>query len=313
MITIQQLEYIVAIDTYRHFVTASVQCHVTQPTLSMQLKKLENELGTIIFDRSRQPIVPTEVGQEVIDQARKILSELREIPNLVKAKQGTVEGTLRIAVIPTLAPYLLPWFIGNFAKAYPKLEVTVQELKTEHLLRALRKNLIDVGIMVTPWAEEGLVSEVLFYEKFLGYCHPQEAAQYGNSLEVADLVNHKLWLMSEGNCFRDQTFNLCALNHVENKNLRFQYESGSIEALMRMVDHEGGITLIPELASLDLSEEKIDRTKFLGHPNPVREVSLIVNKHYPRQRLVSVLKEHIIDSLPEQLRENRKERVVDVQ
>lgn len=309
--TIQQLEYIVAIDTYRHFVTASEKCHVTQPTLSMQLKKLEVELDTVLFDRTRQPLVPTEVGREVIEQARKILGDLHEIPTIIRAKQGVVEGRLRIAIIPTLSS-LLPWFIGDFAKAYPQLEVSVQELQTDQLLDALRKNLADVGIMVTPWSHDSFVSEVLFYEKFLGYCHPHEAAQYGNSLAVSDLVNHKLWLLSEGNCFRDQTFNLCALDYVGTKDGRFWYESSSIESLMRMVDREGGITLIPELISLTLPEEEIDRTKFLGHPNPVREVSLIVSRNYPKRRLVGLLKEHIIASLPEQIRENGNEATVRV-
>ena len=174
--TFIQLEYIVAVDAYRHFAAAAGHCYVTQPTLSMQVHKLEKELGITIFDRSKQPVIPTEAGREIIDQARKILSERQLIGEIVQTKKGILAGELRIGIIPTLAPYLIPLFIPGFTAKYPQIKLVVNEMTTEMVISRLREGRIDVGVLVTPLNEKGIREQVLFYEELLVYVSRKNAA-----------------------------------------------------------------------------------------------------------------------------------------
>src|SRR5690554_4332705 len=173
MITLTQLEYIVAVDTYRHFGKAAESCFITQPTLSMQIKKLEEDLEVIIFDRSKQPLIPTDVGQRIIEQARVVLKESEQITNIVKEHKHEVSGMLRIGIIPTLAPYLLPVFIGRYKKQYPNIHIKVVEKTTNEIIKLLQKDLIDVGIVVTPLKEEKIIEKPVFYEEMLVYVNPE--------------------------------------------------------------------------------------------------------------------------------------------
>jgi len=253
--TFVQLEYVVAVDTYRHFATAAEHCFVTQPTLSMQVQKLEEELGVKIFDRSKQPVVPTEVGVEIIEQARRILSEKNVINELVQTKKGILTGELRIGIIPTLAPYLLPLFVQNFAKKYPHIKLVVQELMTGYIITRLREGRIDVGILVTPLQEKGIKEHVLFYEELLVYVSRKNAAYKKTYVLPQDIDPEKLWLMEEGHCFRSQIVNLCELRRASREGSHFEYEAGSVETLKRMVELNDGITILPELATLNLSSK----------------------------------------------------------
>lgn len=256
MITLTQLEYIVAIDEYRHFATAAEKCFVTQPTLSMQIKKLEDELGVIIFDRSRQPVVPTDLGAKLIEQARMTLSATQRIKEIIQEEQQEVEGTLKIGIIPTLAPYLLSVFIGPYIRKYPAVKVEVEELVSEEIIRRLKRDILDVGLFVTPYHDEKIVERPVFYEEMLVYAHPDCELLKKKEVGHEDIVTSDIWMLGNGHCFRNQVVNLCEMSASQHKNLPFEFESNSLETLMRIVDVEGGFTLIPELALQYMSAEK---------------------------------------------------------
>jgi LysR family hydrogen peroxide-inducible transcriptional activator len=310
--TFVQLEYIVAVDTYRHFAAAAGHCFVTQPTLSMQVQKLEKELGITLFDRSKQPVIPTEAGREIIGQARKILAESQLIGEIVQARKGILTGELRIGIIPTLAPYLLPLFIPDFTAKYPQIKLVVNEMTTEMVVARLREGRIDVGILVTPLQENGIREQVLFYEELLVYVSRKNAAYKKTYMLAQDIDPAKLWLLEEGHCFRSQIVRLCELRKASKEGSHFDYEAGSIETLRRMVDLNDGITILPELAAMDLSGRQQQLVRHFKRPAPMREVSLVVHRDFVKQRLVAALKEEIIRSVPEKIRQNRNLNVVPI-
>lgn len=289
MITLTQLEYIVAIDEYRHFATAAEKCFVTQPTLSMQIKKLEDELGVIIFDRSRQPVVPTDLGAKLIEQARMTLSATQRIKEIIQEEQQEVEGTLKIGIIPTLAPYLLPVFIGPYIRKYPAVKVEVEELVSEEIIRRLKRDILDVGLFVTPYHDEKIVERPVFYEEMLVYAHPDSELLKKKEVGHEDIVTSDIWMLGNGHCFRNQVVNLCEMSASQHKNLPFEFESNSLETLMRIVDVEGGFTLIPELALQYMSPEKKKQVRSIANTKPLREVSVIYSRHFTKQRLITLL------------------------
>ena len=298
MITLTQLEYIVAIDEYRHFATAAEKCFVTQPTLSMQIKKLEDELGVIIFDRSRQPVVPTDLGAKLIEQARMTLSATQRIKEIIQEEQQEVEGTLKIGIIPTLAPYLLPVFIGPYSRKYPAVKVEVEELVSEEIIRRLKRDMLDVGLFVTPYHDEKIVERPVFYEEMLVYAHPDSELLKKKEVGHEDIVTSDIWMLGNGHCFRNQVVNLCEMSASQHKNLPFEFESNSLETLMRIVDVEGGFTLIPELALQYMSPEKKKQVRSIANTKPLREVSVIYSRHFTKQRLITLLCDEIKSVVP---------------
>ena len=298
MITLTQLEYIVAIDEYRHFATAAEKCFVTQPTLSMQIKKLEDELGVIIFDRSRQPVVPTDLGAKLIEQARMTLSATQRIKEIIQEEQQEVEGTLKIGIIPTLAPYLLPVFIGHYIRKYPAVKVEVEELVSEEIIRRLKRDMLDVGLFVTPYHDEKIVERPVFYEEMLVYAHPDSELLKKKEVGHEDIVTSDIWMLGNGHCFRNQVVNLCEMSASQHKNLPFEFESNSLETLMRIVDVEGGFTLIPELALQYMSPEKKKQVRSIANTKPLREVSVIYSRHFTKQRLITLLCDEIKSVVP---------------
>jgi LysR family transcriptional regulator, hydrogen peroxide-inducible genes activator len=310
--TFVQLEYIVALDTCRHFATAADRCFVTQPTLSMQVQKLEEELGIKIFDRSKQPVIPTEAGKEIIEQARKILAEKNIIGEITQARQGVMIGELRIGIIPTLAPYLLPLFVQGFNKKYPQVKLVVNEMMTEYIVNRLREGRIDVGILVTPLQENGIKEHVLFYEELLAYVSKRNSAYHKTYVLPQDIDPNKLWLMEEGHCFRSQIVNLCELRRSSELSSHFEYEAGSIETLRRMVELNDGITILPELTTLDMTAKQMQLIRHFKKPAPMREVSIVVHRDFVKKRLIEALKEEIIAAVPERIKKNRSSNVVPV-
>jgi len=310
--TFVQLEYIVAVDTYRHFAMAAGHCFVTQPTLSMQVQKLEEELGLKIFDRSKQPVIPTEAGREVIEQARKILSEKQVIGEIVQEKKGVLTGELRIGIIPTLAPYLLPLFVQDFSAKYPQIKLVVNELTTELLVGRLREGRIDVGVLVTPLQENGIREQVLFYEELLIYVSRKNAAWKKTYMLTQDIDPNKLWLLEEGHCFRSQIVRLCELRKASKEGSHFDYEAGSLETLRRMVELNDGITILPELAARDLTAKQRQLIRHFKRPAPMREVSLVTHRDFVKQRLVQALHKEILLSVPEKIRQNKNHNVVPI-
>ena len=306
--TLTQLEYIVAVDTHRHFAEAAAHCFVTQPTLSMQIQKLEEELAVKIFDRSKQPVLPTGSGAEIIAQARKILAERDHLIETIALKKGIVNGELKVGIIPTLAPYLLPLFVPIFTKKYP----AVNELTTGLIISSLREGKIDVGLLVTPLHEAGIKEDVLFYEEMVAYVSKNNKAYLKNYVLAKDIDPNKLWLLEEGHCFRSQIINLCELRKNTKAGSYFEYEAGSLETLRRMVDLNDGITILPELATFDMSAKQLQLLRHFKHPSPMREVSIVVHRDFVKKRLVEALKQSILISLPEKIKKNKKTLIVPV-
>jgi LysR family transcriptional regulator, hydrogen peroxide-inducible genes activator len=311
--TFVQLEYIVAVDTFRHFAKAAAHCFVTQPTLSMQLQKLEEELALKLFDRSKQPVVPTAAGQAVIEQARKILGEKAMIDEIVQQKKGSVSGELRLGIIPTLAPYLLPLFVQQFTRKYPDVKLIVSELITDHLLDRLKEGRIDAALLVTPLSETGFTQHVLFYEELVAYVSKKNEVFKKNYVLARDIDPGKLWLLQEGHCFRSQIMNLCELQKASGGGGHFEYEAGSLETLRRMVELNDGITILPELATLHLSARQEQMIRFFNRPAPMREVSIVTHRNYVKRRLIDVLRQQILLAVPDKLKKNKSEYLLPVQ
>jgi LysR family hydrogen peroxide-inducible transcriptional activator len=306
---LQQLEYIVAVDTHRHFVKAAESSFVTQATLSMMIKKLEDELGVKIFDRSKVPVMPTDIGREIIEQARITLKESKRIEEIVSHQKGMVKGNLRIGIIPTLAPYLLPLFLQEFLQEHPHVKLHISEMNTETIIRELESQHLDAGILATPLNRPALTEMPLFYEQFVVYAAEGNQLMKKKYVLPSDLdVNH-LWLLEEGHCLRNQALNLCELKKKESELHSLDYEAGSIETLRKMVKINQGITIIPELAIADLPEGEKDCVRFFKPPAPVREISLVTYRHFVKQRLIEALKSTIIQQLPKELRVNKDKKI----
>jgi LysR family hydrogen peroxide-inducible transcriptional activator len=311
MITLTQLEYITAVDTYRHFGKAAEACFITQPTLSMQIKKLEEDLEIIIFDRSKQPLIPTDVGIKIIEQARVALKQADEINNIVKEHKNQVSGMLRIGIIPTLAPYLLPIFVGNYKKKYPNIFIKVVEATTENIITLLNKDLIDVGILVTPLKEEKIIEKPLFYEEMLIYANSGHKLHTQKEINVKDIATPEIWLLSDGHCFRDQVINLCSYLGTTDSQLPFHFEAGSLETLMNIIDKEGGITLIPELAKATMSQKRAYNVKNFTNVKPLREVRLVYSRHFAKHKLINLLWREIKESIPKELQDENRGTIVE--
>lgn len=310
--TLVQLEYVIALDRYRHFASAASHCYVTQPTLSMQVHKLEQELGIKIFDRSKQPVIPTEAGAEIIEQAKKIITEQEQMHEMVHTRKGILSGELKIAIIPTLAPYLLPLFAQQFTQKYPKIKLIVNEMMTDLIISRLREGNIDAGILVTPLQEYGIKEDVLFYEELLVYVSKKNEDFKKNYVMAQDIDPNKLWLLEEGHCFRSQIMNLCELQKASKEGHLLEYEAGSIETLRRMVELTDGITILPELATMDLNAKQQQQLRQFKRPAPMREVSLVVHRDFVKKRLIEILRNEIIAAVPDKIKKNKNSNVLPV-
>jgi LysR family hydrogen peroxide-inducible transcriptional activator len=303
---LQQLEYIVAVDQYRHFAKAAEHCYVTQPTLSMMIKKLEEELDVIIFDRDQHPIAPTPEGLEVLRRARLILAESNALKDYTKGLKGELSGELRLAVIPTLAPYLLPLFIRSFTRKYPLLKLYIYEMVTDEIITKLRSGELDMGLLATPLGEQQLSEHVLFHESFFAYASQSEKLPAKKYLLPKEIDPDHLWLLEEGHCLRNQVFNLCELRKQSPEHNNLQYEAGSIETLINLVDKYNGVTIIPELALTNLNAAQKKKVREFSEPKPVREVSLVTTKTFPRKMILEKMKEEILSALPFDLHKGKR-------
>lgn len=308
--TITQLEYIVALDTYRHFVLASEKCFVTQPTLSMQVQKLEEELGVKLFDRTRQPVIPTEIGTRIIAQARIVLREAGIIRQLIAEQQNTLSGEIRMGIIPTLAPYLLPSLFKRIRDTHPQVNLAIKETITEELVQELKHNRLDCGIVVTPLRDAAIKEDVLFYEELFVYVSKKNALRKKKYVLPNEIDPNQLWLLEEGHCFRSQILNLCELR--KHSELHFKYETGNIETLKRMVDKSDGITILPELAVMEIAKPELQLVKRLKEPSPARQVSLVTHRDHLKTRLIGLLKEEILSIVPKRMQKLNKKKVVEI-
>jgi LysR family transcriptional regulator, hydrogen peroxide-inducible genes activator len=306
--TLIQLEYIVAVDAYRHFGKAAESCHVTQPTLSMQIHKLEEQLGVLIFDRNKQPIAPTEAGARIISQAQRTLLESRKIEEMIRIEKGEMIGELTIGIIPTLSPYLLPLFVNSFLEKYPEINLNIEELITADIVNRLQEERLDIGLLVSPLHVNGLVVRDIFNEEFIAYVSNRSPLFHKELLTYEDLQTSELLLLNEGHCFREQVLNIC--QHYHQRDSRLRYESGSLEALKRLVDKHGGVTLMPALATLEMDGNSRQRLRHFADPVPTREVSLVTHSNYLKLRIAEALYKEIHNAVPEYLNITKNNEII---
>lgn len=286
--TITQLKYVLAVAEHKNFTLAAEKCFVTQPTLSMQIQKIEEELNIQIFDRTKKPIQLTDIGQKIVNQAKNIVNEADRIHDIVEQQKGFIGGEFRLGIIPTIMPTLLPMFLNNFIKKYPKVKLIIEELNTVEIITKLNNGHLDAAIASTPLMEEKIKEVVLYFEPFVAYIPEGHRDFHKEEIEVADLNLDEILLLQDGHCFRDGILNLCK-NNPKNDFNHFKIESGSFETLIKLADEGLGTTLLPYLHTLDLKEVDKLKLRNFKEPRPAREVSLIFPK--------SELKIQIIDAL----------------
>lgn len=292
--TLQQLEYVLALDKTRHFVRAAELCGVTQPTLSAMIQKLEDELDCKIFDRSRQPIEATEIGKQIIKQALEVVFQANQLKESVHSNKKSISGSLSLAVIPTIAPYLLPKFIASFRELYPDLDLKINELHTSTIIEKLRVAEIDMAILSTPLDDPKILEVPLYYEKFAAYISPSDAIYNRTELSASDMPLDRLWVLEEGHCLRNQVFNFC---NEETKHSSI-YEAGSIDTLVKIVDMNGGYTVIPELHIDLLSEEQKQNLRAIVNPEATREISIVIRHDFVREGVLNAVAECIKQIIP---------------
>ena len=286
--TITQLKYVLAVAEYKNFTLAAEKCFVTQPTLSMQIQKIEEELSIQIFDRSKKPIQLTDIGQKIVNQAKNIVNEADRIQDIVEQQKGFIGGEFKLGIIPTIMPTLLPMFLNNFIKKYPKVKLIIEELNTDEIITKLNNGHLDAAIAATPLMEEKIKEIVLYFEPFVAYIPESHHHFQKEEIEISDLNLNEILLLQDGHCFRDGILNLCKNTPREEKG-NFRIESGSFETLIKLADEGLGTTLLPYLHTLDLKESDKLKLRHFKEPKPAREVSLI----FPKNEL----KIHIIEAL----------------
>jgi len=299
--TIQQLEYVLALDKTRHFVRAAELCGVTQPTLSAMVQKLEDEMDCKIFDRSRQPIEPTEIGRKIIKQAQVIIYQVNQLKESVRNEKDTLSGVLNLAIIPTIAPYLLPQFIASFKNLYPNISLKVSEMHTDTIIEKLRIAEIDMAILSTPLNDPKILEVPLYYEKFVAYISPLEPIYDRTELSASDMPLDRLWVLEEGHCLRNQVFNFCHEKPHHNST----YEAGSIDTLVKIVDMNGGYTVIPELHIELLNEKQKLNLREIVKPEATREISIVIRHDFVREGMLNAVAECIKQIIPTHMLDER--------
>lgn len=287
---IQQLEYIVALDTYKNFSKAAESCFITQATLSTMIKRLEDEIDVVLFDRKKTPIITTDCGKEIIEEAKLVLFHKNKLKEISLDIKGKIEGSLRIGIIPTIAANLLHRILASVMRKYPKLKLTILEITTQNIIDKIKKGELDMGIVSTPLLDDEMEEKILYYEKLM---------VYGNSdslktkyLNPNDLANHKIWLLEKENCLADQITNICSLQKKETLN-NLDFQPNSFDSLLNIVDNFDGLTLIPELYFLDMPLERKKNVRDFVSPFPVREVSIIYHRPYAKFRLIEAISKEI--------------------
>lgn len=305
--TLTQLEYVVAVDKFRHFGKAAKSCFVTQPTLSMQLQKLEEELDLIIFDRSKNPIVPTLEGKLVIDQAKIVIKEHRKVAEIAQVSRNQVKGDFRLAVIPTLSPYVIPLFLKSFSENYPDVNLIIEECKTEDIISLLQSDKIDAGLLVTPLHDDSLIERVLFYEPFYLFVSPDHPLATKPEINESDLSAEEIWLLHEGHCFRDQVLKLCQRKRGGTGTLtNVRFESGNLETIQNIILRNSGYTLLPHIAVNNLSPARRKHVRELNiKPVPTREISIVHSRTFLKEKIIEAIQQEIINNAPKELRSLR--------
>jgi len=297
--TITQLNYIIAVDTYRHFGRAAEACFVTQPTLSMQIQKLEDQLGVILFDRSTQPISTTPLGKKIVDQARIVVAESEKIEQLAQIGTGDLRGDLRLGIIPTVATNLIYRFVDRFRFEMPDVHLVIEELQTDQILDAFKRNELDAAILATPLDHKGITEIPLYYEPFMafvpeGHRLAKDEFVLSSELQISDLL-----LLNEGHCFRNSVLNICGQQSAGKRQI--ELESGNFETLIKLAQLGYGMTLLPYLTAIDLPKDLRASVKPIAEPTPSREISLIYSQNHVKSAVVDKLGPLIRKCVPERL------------
>ncbi|MGL4363790.1 MAG: LysR substrate-binding domain-containing protein [Bacteroidales bacterium] len=302
--TLQQIEYLIAIDKYKNFTTAAEICGVTQPTLSAMVQKLELELDIIIFDRKKQPIVATNIGKKIIEQSYIALNSCNEIVEIVNTEKTGAQGTIRMAILPTIAPYIVPKYLAKMREISPLLDIQISEAKTTEILSKLRREEIDIALLVTPLNLVQFLEIPVYYEKFVAYVSPLEPMYKQDKIESSKMPLENMWLLQEGHCFRGQILNFCNQAHA----LSNTYKGGNIDTLVSIVDNNGGYTILPEL-HLDLLPKQCKKNvRELVEPNVVREISLVVRQDFVKEKKLNIVADVIKMIVPESMIDSRLKR-----
>lgn len=293
--TITQLEYIVALAEHQNFSKAADFCCVSQPSLSMQIQKLEEELNVIIFNRKAKPICPSPQGEEIINTARRILVDTKSILSLSKGWSADVSGSVSIGVIPTIAPYLIPKFLSKFQKSFPQLSIRIAETTTENIKKELKAGKLDIGILVTPLNDE-FVEIPLYYEELFLYSNA-----YNSLGEIEKILDpEKLWLLEEGHCLSNQVNSICNMQNRQHVESRIAYDTGSLETIVRLAEDGNGQTIIPQMLINYLDPTNQNKVFNLPSPSPVREISIVHTNQYTRKGIIQAFKKAILAEIPEE-------------
>ena len=304
MISLTQLEYVLAVEKYRHFGKAAAACLVTQPTLSQQIQKLEDELGLILFDRVQKPILLTPAGAGFLEQAKIVMREHQRLLHLAKKSTEEVSGDFHLGIIPTISGDLIPLFVDEFSRLYPKVDLFIEELKTASILQELQEDRLDAGILASPLRQEGMKVHPLYYESFVLYLSPGHPLTQKNEIEASDLDGAEMWMLSDGNCFRNQVIDFCSLpvRGATSVLKNIHFESGSLDTLRQLIKKGSGYTLIPCLMTNRMGpQEKRDQVRTFLEPVPTREVSIAYRRDHWKLEIIAAIETVIAGVLPSEL------------
>ena len=311
--TITQLEYIVAVNNYKSFSVAANHCFVTQPTLSMQIQKLEEELGVVIFDRSRNPISVTDIGEQLIRQAKVILEDRDRFQNIIENVKEEFSGILRVGIVPTIAPFLLPLFLQSFINKYPKVELIFDELTTNEIISGIHRSTLDFGILALPINDSGITEEPLYYEPFVAFIPEKHKLFSKEKINVDDLYVNDLLLLKEGHCLREQTLKVCRTSEKEwrDDHNKILFEFGSLDTLINLVQQNFGITLLPYLSIKYMKDNiQLKLVREFNSPVPKREIGLVYSKSFIKKQLVNALKKEILSAIPKELKDKKEGLII---
>jgi LysR family transcriptional regulator, hydrogen peroxide-inducible genes activator len=303
--TISQLQYIVTVDKLHHFGRAADACHVSQPSLSAQIHKVEEEINVVIFDRQKKPVTTTPKGAVFVEQAKVVLREHYKLMEIAKKSEHELIGHFNLGVIPTVAPYLIPLFIADFSNHFPKVQLKIEEMKTDTIVDELKRDDLDGAILATPLEESSLIERVLYYEDFYLYVSEKNKLSQHKFIKEEDLDGSELWLLEDGHCLRNQIIKMCSLRKDSPVFKNISFESGNLDTLRNLVKNSHGYTVLPATQVHNLSSE--ERRKYVRHfkaPIPSREISLIYRKDQWKLDILKAIESSILNNIPKSLKQN---------
>ncbi|HMQ46741.1 MAG TPA: LysR substrate-binding domain-containing protein [Saprospiraceae bacterium] len=292
---IQQIEYVIALSELKNFGQAADKCFITQSTLSTMIARFEDEMGIVVFDRKTKPVTITKEGEPIIHQLKIIAKEIENLKEVVSALKGEISGVLKIGVIPTVGPYLIPLFLQDFIEKFPSIHFEISEITTDKIVAYIEKRELDIGIVSIPLNYPDLLEIPLYYEPFMLFDSANKNEYH--PLTIRDIDFSRLWLLEEGHCMRTQVEKICGMHEQQVLNRNLDYKSGTIDTLLKFVSRNKGITLLPLLATLDFSEEKSGMLSHFAEPVPARNIGLLIHKHFVKKNILESLQQEIQNSV----------------